>query len=240
MCGRYARFTPAEIYARIFDAAGDPGIEPSYNVAPSQPVLAARSAGEGRRELVALRWGLVPFWAKDPAIGYRTVNARAETVAVKPAFRAALRARRCLIAADGFYEWRRMAHGKQPYFLRLKGGAPFALAGLWERWSDRTSAMESCTIIVTAANALVAPIHDRMPVILDPADYRAWLDPDVTAPGQVLALLRPYPPHAMEAVPVGTAVNRPENDGPHLVEPVPAHAAASPGPGPVPGDPRSA
>jgi putative SOS response-associated peptidase YedK len=228
MCGRYARFTPAEIYARLFDAEGDPGVEASYNVAPSRLALAARTGRSGRRELVGLRWGLVPFWAKDPVIGYRTINARAETVSVKPAFREALRARRCLIAADGFYEWQRLARGKQPYFLRLKGGEPFALAGLWERWSDGTSTVESCTIIVTVANALVAPIHDRMPVILAPADYETWLDPDLTVPERVLPLLRPYRPEAMEAVAVGAAVNRPENDGPQLVEPVPGVSTPAP------------
>jgi len=226
MCGRYARFSPAEIYARLFDADGDPGVTPSFNVAPSQQVLAARGTPDGRRELVALRWGLLPAWAKDPSFGYRTINARAESVAVKPAFRAAFRHRRCLVAADGFYEWQRVGGGKRPYFIRVRGGGPLAFAGLWERWTDGRVVVESCTIVVTVASAALAAIHDRMPVILEPSDYDAWLDPGITEPGRIQDLLSPRPTVALEAFPVAATVNNPRHDGPDLIRPLLASPTA--------------
>lgn len=219
MCGRYARFTPAEIYARLFDAEGAVALAPRYNVAPSQSVLAARSLAGGRRELVTLRWGLIPFWAKDAKTGYSTINARAETVATKPAFRQPFRKRRCLIAADGFYEWQRTDGRKQPYYIHLRESEPFAFAGLWEHWEREGETIESCTIIVTHANTLVAAIHDRMPVILSPEDYDTWLDPELESTGALAPLLRPYPADRMVASPVGVAVNNPRNDGPELLVP---------------------
>lgn len=219
MCGRYARFTPAEIYAQLFDAKEGPVLEPRYNVAPVQPVLAARNAPGGGRELVTLHWGLIPAWAKDPKTGYRTINARAETVASKPAFRQAFRRRRCLIAADGFYEWKRTDGRKQPYYIKLKEGEPFAFAGLWERWQGGETAIESCTIIVTEANNLVRTIHDRMPVILAPEDYHPWMDPEPRDPNDLQALLGPFPAERMVAHPVGLAVNNPRNDKPELLLP---------------------
>lgn len=217
MCGRYARFTPAEIYARLFDAEGAVALGPRYNVAPSQSVLAARSDAQGARELVALHWGLIPFWAKEPKTGYSTINARAETVATKPAFRQPFRKRRCLIAADGFYEWKRTSGRKQPYYIRLRDGAPFAFAGLWERWRGEDQIIESCSIIVTEANSLVATIHNRMPVILAPEDYGTWLDPKLEDAGALSPLLRPYGAEQMLASAVGFAVNNPRNDGPELL-----------------------
>lgn len=219
VCGRYARFTPAEIYARLFDAEGGQGVAlgPRYNVAPSQRVLAARSGPAGKRELVSLHWGLIPFWAKDPKTGYSTINARAETVAIKPAFRQPFRKRRCLIAADGFYEWKRTEGRKQPYYIRLRDGEPFAFAGLWEHWEREAEVIESCTIIVTQANSLVATIHDRMPVILAKADYDTWLNPRLEDSRTLNPLLRPYPADNMIASPVGFAVNNPRNDGPELL-----------------------
>jgi putative SOS response-associated peptidase YedK len=222
MCGRYARFTSAEIYARLFDAGPALEVEARYNVAPSQPVLAARNAIGGGRELVMLHWGLIPFWSRERSPGYSTINARAETVATRPAFRSALRLRRCLIAADGFYEWRKLGKGKQPYFIRLKGGEPFAFAGLWERWEGEGAVVESCAIIVTVANERVALIHDRMPVILAPGDYDRWMDPGQKEPAQLLSLLGSYPAQAMEAYPVGREVNSPRNEGVGLITPVPA------------------
>jgi putative SOS response-associated peptidase YedK len=219
MCGRYARYTPAEIYARLFDTESCPDIEARYNVAPAQQVLAARNAAGGGRELVMLRWGLIPFWARERNLGYSTINARAETVATRPAYRSALRLRRCLIAADGFYEWRTLGKGKQPYFIRMKGGEPFAFAGLWERWEGEGDVIESCAIIVTAANDVVAPIHDRMPVILVPGDYDRWLDPGQKDPAQLQPLLGPYPARAMEAYPVSRQVNNPRQDRPELMAP---------------------
>lgn len=217
MCGRYARFTPAELYAQLFAAEALATLEPRYNVAPSQPVLAARASAGGKRELVTLQWGLIPFWAKEPKTGYSTINARAETVATKPAFRQPFRKRRCLIAADGFYEWKRTEGRKQPYYIQLHQGEPFAFAGLWDRWEREGKSIESCTIIVTQANSLVATIHDRMPVILAKEDYATWLDSQVEDPGVLSPLLRPYPAEAMIAAAVGLAVNNPRNDGPALL-----------------------
>jgi putative SOS response-associated peptidase YedK len=230
MCGRYANFTPVRELARMFRAeipAFD--LDPRYNVAPSSPVLACRAVPDGSRELVLLAWGLIPYWAEDPKAGYRMINARAETAAVKPAFRTALRRRRCLIAADGFYEWTSGAQRKQPYFVRLKGAAPFAFAGLWERWrGPEGKVIESCTLLVTEANPLVSRVHDRMPVIVRPDDYALWLDPTVQDPARVQDLLRPYPAEAMEMFPVGFGVNRPANEGIDLIRPVPAELGALP------------
>jgi len=178
MCGRYTRSRPPEVFAQLFDApAGAPGLALRYNIAPSNEVLACRAVPGQGRELTLLRWGLIPSWAKDAKIAYHTINARAETVAEKPAYRAAFRRRRCLIAADGFYEWKPGAPKKQPYYIRLKDGAPFAFAGLWEHWEREGRTIESCSIIVTRANERVATIHDRMPVILDDDDLSLWLDP---------------------------------------------------------------
>jgi putative SOS response-associated peptidase YedK len=163
---------------------------------------------------------LVPGWAKDPAVGNRLINARAETAAVKPAFRAALRRRRCLVVADGFYEWQPQGKRKQPYYIRLRQGRPFGFAGLWEVWEGPEHArLESCTLLTTAANDLVRPIHDRMPVIIAPADYQPWLDAAVDDTQQLLPLLRPYPGEEMTAYAVGPLVNNPGNDDPRCIEP---------------------
>ena len=180
----------------------------------------APDAPGGQRQLAWLRWGLVPSWARDTAIGNRLINARAETAAEKPAFRAAFRSRRCLIVADGFYEWQRAGNRKQPYFFHLRDDRPFAFAGLWEVWEtpDR-SRVESCTLLTTVANGLVRPIHDRMPVILAAADYTPWLDAGVEEPKRLASLLGPYPSEAMAADPVGPRVNSPGNDDPGCIEP---------------------
>jgi putative SOS response-associated peptidase YedK len=177
--------------------------------------------GDKGRELAMLRWGLVPFWAKDLKIGYRTINARAETVASKPAFRAAFRQRRCLIPADGFYEWKTQSGGKQPYYIRLKHNHLFAFAGLWEHWKSETGEiMESCTIIVTNANELVRSIHDRMPVILNPNDYETWLLPSKNSTDYLTALLKPYPAEQMTAYSVNVSVNNPKHEDPSCIEPL--------------------
>ena len=165
-----------------------------------------------------MRWGLVPSWAKDVGIGSRMINARAEGIAAKPAFRAAFRQRRCLVPADGFYEWQKVAGGKQPMLIRLRSGDPFAFAGLWERWRGPDGEVETGTIITTAPNAVTAPIHDRMPVILDPADYDRWLDPSQP---DAAALLRPCPDDWLTAIPVSTRVNSPKNDAADLIESFP-------------------
>ncbi|MCH7813503.1 MAG: SOS response-associated peptidase, partial [Planctomycetes bacterium] len=173
------------------------------------------------RRLELLRWGLIPSWAKDPAIGARMINARSETAAEKPSFRAAFRRRRCLLPADGFYEWQRSGRVKQPYYIRLKHGPPFALAGLWEQWhSPDGSLVETCTILTTEPNELVKPLHNRMPVLLTPDVFDLWLDPAMTDPARIQPLLRPCPPEQMIAQPVTTHVNSPRNDDPACIQPL--------------------
>jgi putative SOS response-associated peptidase YedK len=220
MCGRYTLTTPVEILAEEFGLSGPlPEIPPSYNVAPTEQV-AAVIAGDGGRRLEMLKWGLIPAWADDPEIGSRMINARSETAHEKPSFRRAFRERRCLIPADGFYEWQRTDNAKQPFHIRMKRGRPFAFAGLWESWKDSGSEIKSCTILTTEANGLVGEIHPRMPVVLAPEDYGLWLDTDVREAELLLPLLEPYPVDVMEAYPVSRFVNNPSNDDERCVEPV--------------------
>jgi putative SOS response-associated peptidase YedK len=223
MCGRFSLFTAPSDLAEWLGLPEVPDLPPRYNVAPNQPVAAVRAGPGGGRELVRLRWGLVPPWSADPGAGPLLINARAETAADKPAFRAALRARRCLLPASGFYEWVRGKAGKkQPIHFRLRDGRPFAFAALWERWqAPGGPAVESCAILTTVANELVRPVHDRMPVILDPAGYCPWLDPAVRDPAALAAWLRPFPAEAMTASPVNTWVNNPRNEGPAGLAPPP-------------------
>lgn len=222
MCGRFTNAITWRELVELYQIHDQPALnlKPRYNVAPSQDIPLCRLAGEGpgaAREIVLARWGLVPFWAKDAKIGYSTINARAETVDRKPSFRAAFRKRRCLIPADGFYEWKKLEDGsKQPYRLCLPDGAPFSFAGLWE--VNRNLDITSCTIIVTQPNEVAARIHDRMPAILPPGDYDTWLSPH-TAAAEAKALLRPYEGE-MIAYPVSKAVGSPKNDAPYLIEPV--------------------
>ena len=223
MCGRYSLTTPMEAVRQLFDFPERPNLALRANIAPSQDVAAVRlGEGEaGARHLVALRWGLIPSWAKEPGIGNRMINARAETIAEKPSFRAAFRRRRCLIPADGFYEWKTEQGRKQPYRIALESGAPFAFAGLWERWEGAggSGAIESCTIVTTEANERLRTIHHRMPVILAPEAYDLWLDPD--APGaQAQALLGPAPSEWFTAYRVSPKINSPANDDPALIEPL--------------------
>ncbi len=221
MCGRFTMAAPNEQIAELFDLPEVPALAPRFNIAPTQDVAAVRGAPGGSRALAMLHWGLIPSWAKERAVGARMINARAETVAEKPSFRSALKSRRCLIVADGFYEWQKLAARKQPYFISLRDGRPFGFAGLWERWAGAGGEpVESCTILTTAANETVAPIHDRMPVILDRGDHALWLDSDVTDPERVLHLLRPQPPEAVRVFPVGLLVNNPANDLPACREPL--------------------
>jgi putative SOS response-associated peptidase YedK len=221
MCGRFTLRQPLTRLAEQFQFDLDsarvqlPGQLPlRYNIAPSQEVLAVRLE-EGKRQLVQLRWGLIPSWAKDPKIGYSMINARADTVAAKPAFRTAFKRRRCLVLADGYYEWLRVGKTKQPYLYEIEGGQPFALAGLWESWrgtaGQETPPVESCTLITTEANELAGKIHDRMPVILHPGDYATWLDPETADVGY---LLGQYEAEAMTARPVSTHVNDARHEGP--------------------------
>lgn len=219
MCGRFTLKTPAPVLLGLFDLPDAAALPPRYNIAPTQPVVVVRNApAHPGRELVQMRWGLIPSWADDPAIGNRLINARSETAANKPAFRSAFRQRRCLVPADGFYEWQKVGRKKQPFYFHLRDGGPFAFAGLWEHWQkDADQAIESCTLLTTDANDLVRPLHDRMPVILAPEDYERWLDPGTAIP-QLEALLRPYPGDAMTAYPVSVQVNNPRNEGPACVE----------------------
>jgi putative SOS response-associated peptidase YedK len=214
MCGRFTQAAPGEVIARVFELPETPELAPRFNIAPTQDVAAVRIADGGRR-VAMLHWGLIPSWAKERGMGARLINARAETLAEKPAFRSALRARRCLIVADGFYEWQKAGGRKQPFFIGFRDARPFGFAGLWERWrGGGDEAVESCTIVTTEANELLAPIHDRMPVIVEPDRFAEWLDPSVTEPARVADLLRPHDPAEMQAYPVSLLVNNPANDAP--------------------------
>lgn len=222
MCGRFAFYSPDEAVVRLFDVSDMAPVEPGYNLAPTQRVPVVRAAANGQRRLDPLRWGLVPFWAKDLSIGNRMINARAETVAEKPAFRAALRKRRCVVLANGFYEWQRVGDRKRPFYITREDGEPFAMAGLWESWRERDVAdaqdTETCTIITTGPNALMEQIHRRMPVILDPEPVGQWLDGD-SGVAELQNLLAPYTGGGFVAVPVSTRVNNARNQGAELIEP---------------------
>ena len=220
MCGRFTLGATAATLAAQFDLANVPTWTPHYNIAPTQEVLVVlQPSPQANREARLHRWGLIPPWAKDPSIGNRMINARAETVATKPAFRRAFKERRCLLLADGLYEWQRQERRKQPFYIRLRDGRPFAFAGLWEHWEGSEGmAIQSCTILTTTSNEVVGRIHDRMPVILSPTDYDRWLDPSIQEPTVLQTLLRPYPADEMMAYPVSTRVNNPANDSPECVE----------------------
>lgn len=221
MCGRFTLNKTAAEVARHFGLAAAPTLSPRFNIAPSQPVAVVRAGGRAARECALLRWGLVPSWSRDPKMGARLINARSETAADKPAFRAAMRRRRCLVPADGFYEWQATDGAKQPYFVHLQGHALFAIAGLWEHWQDSDgSELETCTLLTTAPNALMAPIHNRMPVIVAPEHYELWLDPQVQRTEPLQPVLEPFRPEAMAAYPVSTRVNSPRNDDEECIAPL--------------------
>lgn len=219
MCGRFLLSDPETVIRELFGVDPPPGLRPRYNIAPSQEVPILRRTGPGRGpEIALLRWGLVPSWAKDPSIGNRLINARAETAAAKPSFRSALRRRRCLVPADGFYEWQRVNGRKQPWLIRRRGGGGFALGGLWETWQGPSGPLETFTILTTRPNEVVAPLHDRMPVIVPPEAFQLWLDPGAQDPQALTALLGPAPAGELEAYPVSTLVNSPANDDPRCME----------------------
>ena len=234
MCGRFSLTTAPEAMRVLFEYEEQPNLAPRFNVAPTQPVATVRRAIDGKRELVFMRWGLVPHWANDASIGARMINARAETVAEKPAFRDAFRQRRCLVAADGFYEWREEDGRRQPFRIGMKGGGVFAFAGLWERWTAKAPApalgvaagesVDTVTIVTTEANDKLRPIHERMPVILAPAAYAAWLDVDACPPDEAQALLKPYPVEPMAFYRVGPRVNNVRNDDRDCIAPLRAAA----------------
>ena len=221
MCGRFAFYSPHEAVIRLFGVAAAPEIEPRWNIAPTQFVATVREAG-GPREVAMLYWGLVPSWAKEKAIGARMINARGETLTEKPSFRSAFRRRRCLVLADGYYEWQRSGAVKQPYFIAFEGGQPFGMAGLWERWRDPASGepLESCCIVTTSPAPSVAHVHDRMPVIVPPDAYAEWLDPRNDATEDLARLLVPSAAPGLGARPVSRRVNDARNQGADLVLPL--------------------
>jgi putative SOS response-associated peptidase YedK len=221
MCGRYTLKSRAEIIAETFGVPVPPTLPERFHIAPSQQVLAIRErSGGDQRELVALQWGLVPFWADDPEVGSRMANARSETAATKPAFRASFGSHRCLIVADGFYEWQARNGKKQPYYIRLKSDSPFGIAGLWDRWDKQGEPLETCTILTCDANEPMLAIHDRMPVVIPPESFDIWLDPEIHDPRKLARLLRPFHPDEMTAYPVSALVNNVRNDSAGCIEPV--------------------
>jgi putative SOS response-associated peptidase YedK len=222
MCGRYSITTAPEALRRLFKFLNPPpNLPPRYNLAPTQDAPVVRLDKQGGRELAMMRWGLVPYWSKGPGHGYSMINARAETVASKASFRSALERRRCLVPADGFFEWRKDGRHRLPYHITMKDGQPFAFAGLWERWkSPAGEKLDSFTIIVTDANAAIAPIHDRMPVILDEAGADLWLEAKPERRDEIVALMKPLPADAVALRRVSTRVNDPDNDDPACLQPV--------------------
>jgi putative SOS response-associated peptidase YedK len=222
MCGRFAQRTPAKRLAKEFQVSEMPEIELRYNIAPTQDILNIRRT-DGGREAALLKWGLVPSWAKDVSIGAKLINARSETITEKPSFREAFKRRRCIIPSDGFYEWQRSGGRKQPYFFLMRDEHLFGFAGLWEKWRDADGhVLETCTILTTEANEVLEPVHDRMPVILHPADYELWLGGDARELDLVKELLRPYPGEEMVGYPVSTSINSPHNQGAELIAPLTA------------------
>jgi putative SOS response-associated peptidase YedK len=214
MCGRFAFYSPSEATAALFGVSSSVAVEPRYNIAPTQFIAAIRRTDENENELTMLRWGLIPSWAKDPSIGNRMINARAETVAEKPSFRAAYRKRRCLILADGFYEWHREGEVKIPHFISLASGKSFAFAGLWEHWQNKESdeSLQTTTIVTTAANEFLSQLHHRMPVVLETKTARRWLDGDMELLDEVTA-----DSPAFQAWPVDRQVNNARNESSQLV-----------------------
>jgi putative SOS response-associated peptidase YedK len=222
MCGRYTLIKLAD-FINIFPWIQAPDEMPPerYNIAPTQSIAAVTNGGRDKVEYS--HWGLIPSWANDPSIGNRMINARAETLAEKPAFRNALKRRRCLVPADGFYEWKKLGDGKtkQPLYIRMRSGQPFAFAGLWEVWHDKSGTgaeIPSCTIITTTPNTLMNAIHDRMPAIVRPEDYRTWLAPGERPADELTKLLKPYPASEMEAFPVSKMVNSPANESAKCID----------------------
>jgi len=214
MCGRYTLSSPSDEVALLFDLPELPDFPPRYNLAPTQPAPVVRVTPEGARQLDLLRWGLIPFWAKEAAIGNKMINARAESVAEKAAFRSSFQKKRCLVATDGFYEWKKEGKLKQPFLIHREDGKPFAFAGLWSGWRNPETGeiLRTFTIITTAANDLLRPLHDRMPVIVDPENFDLWLDPKMEDAAKLQPLLVPHAVEGFEAFPVSRAVNNPAHD----------------------------
>jgi putative SOS response-associated peptidase YedK len=220
MCGRFTLTSSGEALARKFELQGRARLRPRFNIAPSQEVAAVREQEPGRRLLEPHRWGLIPSWAKDPAIGNRLINARCETAAQKPSFRRAMRSRRCIVPADGFYEWAGRGSERHPYLIRMRDAEPFGMAGLWESWTgDGGEVIESCTLLTTDANESIQRVHHRMPVILDPQNFGRWLDPGQQEPESLVDLLVACPDDWLDLIPVSRHVNNPRNDDPACLVP---------------------
>jgi putative SOS response-associated peptidase YedK len=222
VCGRYRLSRRKRLVEEYFDSTGYDDWTPRYNVAPTQPVpIIRQNPKQPRRELSLVRWGLIPWWAKDSSGSAGMINARSETAATKPAFRCALKLRRCLIPADGFYEWKRNGKEKQPYCFEVNDGQLFAFAGIWERWKDPGGqTLETCSILTTTPNAVTAAVHDRMPVILEPDNYDLWLDPGMKDANDACEMLKPYDARLMRSFPVSNRVNHAGNDGEECSTPI--------------------
>lgn len=220
MCGRYGLNHPHTVLTDWYRASFMPELKPRYNIAPTMEILAVRETERGHAGSM-MRWGLIPYWAKDAKKLPVMNNARAETIAEKPMFKQSFRQRRCLIPASGFFEWKTEGKGKQPYFISSRDGAPFSFAGIWSTWTaaDTGESIDSCTIVTTECNALMQPIHERMPVILSPEDWVAWLDPGPKQDEILLSLLRPFNAEQMQAWPVSPAVGKVANQGEELIKP---------------------
>lgn len=222
MCGRFVRYTTPMDLAALYEIQDAPTAEASYNIVPTESIVTIRLTPEiNKKEFALLKWGLVPSWAKDIKIGNKMINARAETVAEKPSFRVALRKRRCLIIADGFYEWQRSVKPSRPHYFKMKDSIPFAIAGIWEQWEDPDKkVIETCALLTTQANELMQPVHDRMPVILDPANYDLWLDRSMQEVEKLAHLYSPFSTERMETYEVSTIVNAPKNNDPLCIKPL--------------------
>lgn len=226
MCGRFTLKTTAQTIKEMFLIEQGLHYDPSFNIAPSQPIVTIRySPKSNTRAMSWMKWGLVPTWAKDPSLGHKMINARAETLAEKPSYKGPFKYKRCLIPTDGFYEWKKCGEGvaKRPYFIKRRDNKPFAMAGLWDYWGGADgSELETCTIITTSANELMQPIHNRMPVILKEEEFATWLDPRIQKPILLENYLKPFPSEELELYPVTTFVNSPSNNSEECLKPLSA------------------
>lgn len=234
MCGRFARFSPAHIFRMLFQLDEFFDLPAQYNIAPGQDVYAVRgiiirdnpqrtaSSVPYVREVTPMKWGLIPFWSKDPSIGVKMINSRSETINEKPAFRDPFKKRRCLIPTDGFYEWQKQKDGgKQPYFIHMNDKKPFAFGGIWDTWKNpEGNNIETFSILTTKPNELLKPIHDRMPVIIEPKQFDNWLNPEIQEPAELIPLLEPFKATKMEAYPISTYINSPKNNSEQCIRPI--------------------
>jgi putative SOS response-associated peptidase YedK len=223
MCGRFTTLFSPEGLKSTFDIQAPPAMPPRYNIAPTQQVWIIRGSVTGERYLSSARWGLVPHWAKDLSIGNRMINARCETVHEKPAFRQSIHTRRCIVPASGFFEWATTSSGKTPHYVTMRDGTPLAFAGIWESWkTSEGENIETCAILTTTANSLMAPIHDRMPVVLHQTEFELWLERPVNNPLQLQRLYQPYPAELLQEWEVSTVVNNPAHETPETIAPIQA------------------